>query len=220
MAIQAHNTFDQLTAASDHTRQVGFAAMMARRSQQSVGLGWSTYRRAENGERTKSAALSHSSIDLVMKWGAHWLVFECKALPGCFQTSTRRVDRGPFVTDAQERTRLETTYRVVRSLMEREQIALARKTLNALPVGCLDDPIIVRLRQMLAVPTTKTTQKRDIDRKQDYQWIRDHAEEYRGQWIALNNGQLLANAASLRELMDCVKALRLECPPLVHQINQ
>ena len=103
--------------------------------------------------------------------------------------------------------------------MEREQITLARKALDALPVGQLSDPMIMRLRKMLAVPVTKTSQKRDIDRALDYQWIRDHAQDYRGQWVALDNGELLGAATSLRELLDRVKPLRSEHRPLLHQIS-
>lgn len=220
MAIQLNNVFDQLTADRAHARQTaGLAAMMVHGSEQSFGLGWSRHRRAENGERTRNAALAHSSIDLVMESGANWLVFQCKALPSYVQSARRRVGQSPVPSDAQERTSLETTYRVVLSLMEREQISLARKTLDALPLGRLDDPMIFRLRKMLAVPTSKTSQKRDIDRTQDYKWIRNYAQDYRGKWVALDNGRLLATASSLRELLDCVKALRLEYPPLVHQIS-
>ena len=114
---------------------------------------------------------------------------------------------------------MEITYRVVLSLMESEQVTLARKALDALPVGRLGDPMIVRLRKMLAVPVTKPSQKRDIDRTLDYQWIRDHAQDYRGQWVALNKGELLAAAASLRELLDRVKPLRSEHRPLLHQMS-
>jgi hypothetical protein len=103
--------------------------------------------------------------------------------------------------------------------MEREQIILARKALDFLPVGQLSDPMIVRLRKMLGVPVTKISQKRDIDRALDYQWIRDHAQDYRGQWVALDNGELLGAAASLRELLDRIKPLRSEHRPLLHQIS-
>ena len=36
----------------------------------------------------------------------------------------------------------------------------------------------------------------------DMDWLRAHYNEYRGQWIALRNGQLLGTANSLRELAD------------------
>jgi hypothetical protein len=103
--------------------------------------------------------------------------------------------------------------------MESEQITLARKALAALPVGQLGDPIIIRLRKMLALPVTKTSAKRDIDRTLDYKWIRDHAQDYRGQWVALEKGELIGAATSLRELLDRVKLLRSEHRPLLHQIS-
>jgi len=79
--------------------------------------------------------------------------------------------------------------------------------------------MILRLCNMLAVPVTKISRKRDVDRTLDYQWIGDHAKDYRGQWVALDNGQLLAAAASLRELLDRVKPLRSEHRPLLHEIS-
>ena len=36
----------------------------------------------------------------------------------------------------------------------------------------------------------------------DMDWLRAHYDEYRGQWIALRNGQLLGTAGSLSELAD------------------
>jgi hypothetical protein len=215
------NSFDQSPVDRDRARQsAALAAIMSHSSEPRVGLRWREHCRVGSGGPETAPAVAHSSIDFVMKLGGNWLVFECKALPSYVQTARRRMVQGVVPSDAHERTPLETTYRVVLSLMEREQITLARKALDALPLGRLDHPMIFRLRKMLAVPTTKTSQKRDIDRAQDYQWIRNYAQDYRGKWVALDNGRLLATASSLRELLDCVKALHLESPPLVHQISQ
>lgn len=125
----------------------------------------------------------------------------------------------PICHNEVEQIPVQAIYRVVLSLMEREQISLARKTLDALPVGRLDDPMIARLRKLLAVPTTKTSHNRDIDRAIDYKWIRDHAQEYSGQWVALSNGQLLGTATSLRALLKRINSLELKQRPLLHQIT-
>jgi hypothetical protein len=77
----------------------------------------------------------------------------------------------------------------------------------------------MKLRNTLAAPVTKISQKRDVDRTLDYQWIKDHAKDYRGQWVALDEGELLGAARSLRELLDRVKALHLKRRPLLHQIS-
>ena len=217
-----NNVFNQLTADRDYSRQAaGLAATKMHSLEQSFGLGWPGYCQAENRERTKNAALAHSSIDLVVESAGtpmgNCLAFQCKAWPLAGKHRAEPKKTSPALGLVAEHR--EITYRVALSLMEREQITLARKALDALPVGQLGDPIITRLLKMLAVPVTKTSEKRDIDRALDYQWIRDHAQDYRGQWVALDNGELLGTATSLRELLDRVKPLRSEHRPLLHQIS-
>jgi hypothetical protein len=36
------------------------------------------------------------------------------------------------------------------------------------------------------------------------QWLRNHAEQYRGQWVAVSSGQLLGAAPTLSELREVV----------------
>jgi hypothetical protein len=212
-----NNVFDQMAAGQDYTRQLaGLAAMMVHSSEQSFGLGWPGYQTG-NGERTKNIALALASVHPIAASVGTLMLSQCKEwLPASKQ---RAGQNKPSPAPGVAAENMEITFRVVLSLMEREQITLARKALDSLPVGQLSDPMIVRLRKMLAAPVTKTSQKRDIDRTLDYQWIRDHAQDYRGQWVALDKGELLAAAASLRELLDRVKPLRLEHRPLLHQIS-
>jgi len=118
-----------------------------------------------------------------------------------------------------DRAHQNLTYLAVRNLMEHEQIVAARKVLNALPLGSFDDLLFVGLRKILALPVVTVVQKRDIDRHMDYEWIREHAQEYRGQWVALNEGQLLEAAGSLRELLERIKSVHLDHRPLIHRIQ-
>jgi hypothetical protein len=222
MNIQPNNNvFDQLTASRDYTRHTAeLAAMMAYSSEQSFGWGWPRHCQAENGERTKNVALAPSSIHLAVESTGtlmEGLAFQRKEWPpvGKYKVGQRKPSPSPGVTAES----IEITYRVALSLMDHEQIILARKALDALPVGQLGDPMIVKLRNMLALPVTKTSGKRDIDRTLDYQWIRDHAQDYRGQWVALDKGELLGAATSLRELLDRVKPAGSEHRPLLHQIS-
>lgn len=223
MDIQLNNNvFDQLTAGRGYGQQLaGLPVRTAHSPEQSLGLDWPRHCQAENGERTKNVALALASIPFAVESPGtlvgSWLAFQCSEWP---PASKYRADqKKPSAALGITTERTEITYRVVLSLMEREQIPLARRALDALPVGQLGDPIIVILRKMLAVPITKISEKRDIDRTPDYQWIRDHAQDYRGQWVALDHGKLIAAAASLRELLDRVKPLRSEHRPLLHQIS-
>ena len=105
----------------------------------------------------------------------------------------------------------------VRQLVEREQIAEARKLLDAAPPSLSDEPSLRRWRSLLAPPRVTATQRRDTDRRREYTWLRTHGLEYRGQWVALDAGRLLAAAPSLRELRERLKDCSARFP-LVHHI--
>lgn len=123
------------------------------------------------------------------------------------------------VASDEERIRENLTYLVVRDLIEREQISTARRLLAGLPLEYLSDPLVLRLLKTLAQPVVKACQKQDVDRQKDYDWLREHARKYMGQWVALHDGQLLAASATLRDISEKVKALRLRHPPLLHWIK-
>lgn len=130
-----------------------------------------------------------------------------------------RAIASPLVGGEAGRNPADLACLVVRNLIEREQIAVARNLLEALPLGLVDDPSLARLRKTLALPVVKTSDKLDIDRQDDYKWIRDYGREYQGQWVAVDKGQLLAVAGTLRELLELVKRLPLGGRPLLHRIQ-
>jgi hypothetical protein len=105
------------------------------------------------------------------------------------------------------------------SLIEQSQIYAARRMLNAVPSSLVDDPQVARLRKALAQPVVRVSEKRDTNRSREYQWIREHRQAYRGQWVALAEGGLLTGAPSLRQLLDQLRTLRPARPPLVHHIE-
>lgn len=121
--------------------------------------------------------------------------------------------------DDAERIRENLTYLAVRDLIERDKVSAARELLSGLPLEYLGDPLILRLLRILAPPIVKKSDKQDTDRQKDYAWLRDHARDYTGQWLALDDGRLVAVAATLRDIRAKVKALRLNHPPLLHQVK-
>lgn len=50
------------------------------------------------------------------------------------------------------------------------------------------------------VTVDKRPPDRDIQVNQD--WVKQHRNQYWGQWVALHNGQLLASASSINELVE------------------
>lgn len=45
----------------------------------------------------------------------------------------------------------------------------------------------------------------DPQRRREYAWLREHRDEYAGQYVALSGDQLVAHAADLRELHRLVR---------------
>lgn len=108
---------------------------------------------------------------------------------------------------------------LILDLIEREQIVAARRMLDAAPPTMVSDRRVGRLRRVLAEPSISVSTKRDVDRRREYQWIRDNKQRYQGQWVALDEGLLLASAGSLRQLLEQLKPLRAERPPLLHHVQ-
>lgn len=107
----------------------------------------------------------------------------------------------------------------VRRFIEAEQVPAARKMLEAAPVHILSDPLVARLRSVLAPPVVERVQKRDVDRSLEYEWLRTEGYKYRGRWVALEGKNLLAVASSLRDLREQLRSMPLTRPPLLHRLN-
>jgi hypothetical protein len=60
----------------------------------------------------------------------------------------------------------------------------------------LAPPRIVKARNTLPAASVRA----------DQAWLRHHADEYRGRWVALREGMLLADGATAREVWDCLES--------------
>ncbi len=107
----------------------------------------------------------------------------------------------------------------VRRLIEAEQLVAAREMLAAAPTHILTDPLVARLRSILAPPVVKRVQKRDVDRTREYEWLGTNGHKYHGRWVALDGDRLLAVASSLRELREQLRTLAPIRPPLLHRVD-
>jgi hypothetical protein len=68
-------------------------------------------------------------------------------------------------------------------------------------------PTIKSIYNFLGEPkVTVHKSDRHSDILENNQWLRDHRQEYSGQWVALKNGKLLASANSAKELLHQVNA--------------
>lgn len=50
------------------------------------------------------------------------------------------------------------------------------------------------------------------DHQEDYQWLREHHQDYADQWVALKDGQLLAHGSQLKEVLAAAEAQGVKAP--------
>ena len=67
--------------------------------------------------------------------------------------------------------------------------------------------------------TAQVAGERDVDRTADFQWLKEHAREYVGQWIALFGGDLLAHDGSLKEVLRQLELHPSGKKALLHHIH-
>jgi hypothetical protein len=107
---------------------------------------------------------------------------------------------------------------LVRGLLEQDKVLAARKLLSL--ASASEDAEtraeIARLRRVLAPPIVSRTSVADRDRSREHAWLSRHASEYRGRWVAIDGDELIAHAASLKELRQAISSTR---NPLIHYVG-
>ncbi len=54
------------------------------------------------------------------------------------------------------------------------------------------------------------------NRMPEQEWLREHGQEYSGQWVALNGEELLSHGADARSVRDEARAKGVQTPLMVH----
>jgi len=64
-----------------------------------------------------------------------------------------------------------------------------------------EHPELQKMAHILAPPKVKVSKRASgASRRKDFAWLKQHSAQYRGQWVALKDGELVAAAATLPEL--------------------
>ncbi len=104
---------------------------------------------------------------------------------------------------------------VIWSLVERQQVGAARQLLSSLP----DALEYRKLRALLQRPRTRSAPRRDRERSADFRWLREHGRDYVGRWVALADGNLLAEADSLHALRSQLRQSAPQARALIHLVR-
>ena len=110
----------------------------------------------------------------------------------------------------------------VRCLLDQQKIREARRTLE---IGSSRDPANRQIASLLrAISTGRVSSigRTLSGRERETVWIKQHAHEYRGKWVALEEDRLVAFAATLSELLACLDtgAERKKPPFVQHLISK
>lgn len=90
----------------------------------------------------------------------------------------------------------------IRELVEQDYVSAARELLaEALEKGNHGEDLSGWQRVLAPAKILRVGGELDIDRTPDFQWLKDHGETYRGQWVALFGGELLAHGENLKQLL-------------------
>ncbi|MEA2693216.1 MAG: hypothetical protein QOJ16_2603 [Acidobacteriota bacterium] len=58
----------------------------------------------------------------------------------------------------------------------------------------------------------------DVDRSEEFQWLKENAQTYSGRWVAVSGNELVADALTLEELLKETSSRVLARRPLVHRL--
>lgn len=106
-------------------------------------------------------------------------------------------------------------------LVEADKVGGARRLLaEALEQG-VQEKDLAYWQKVLAKggPGRAVKGELDFDRTPDIQWIREHSETYRGQWVALLVGELLAHSKSLAEVTQVLEQNKPARRPMLYYID-
>ena len=106
----------------------------------------------------------------------------------------------------------------IESLVSAQRINAARALLASVGSTAPGESDLLQWSAVLAEPRTALARLRGKDRTQDYEWLRNNAEKYRGQWVALLAGELVAASDSLKGVLALTKSTNVSNAVLIHKL--
>jgi hypothetical protein len=105
----------------------------------------------------------------------------------------------------------------VRSLLEQADLNTARACLARLKEEWPDSERVARLSRLLtASPVRLETGKSERTRDAEHRWLREHAREYPGRWLALLGDRLIAAEQDLSAVLKQVRKTERPDEVLLH----
>jgi len=113
---------------------------------------------------------------------------------------------------------VDTLLRVIEMALSLNHIALARRLTQIGQEQFPDNEQLKKAARVLAPPVTLGVGPATPELNSTVAWVKEHAAEYQGQWIAVRAGELMAHASSLDELIEKAGGLGMLEETLVHRV--
>ncbi|HEX4962381.1 MAG TPA: DUF5678 domain-containing protein [Thermoanaerobaculia bacterium] len=131
--------------------------------------------------------------------------------------AARKLD--PPAPDPEERTPesfLEDIRAALNAGTQRGAREIAARGLVLFP----DHPELQRLYHALKPGEARSVSgPRQPDRRETFNWIRENAWKYRGQWIAVLDSRLIAASPDFNEVYQAALASNSPVPPVIHLVD-
>jgi hypothetical protein len=72
---------------------------------------------------------------------------------------------------------------------------------------------------VFAPPLVKSVPLQDRARDAEFAWLRNHAQDHKGQWVVLNGAMLLAWGPRLQDILRKLSSAERERDPLFHWVD-
>lgn len=108
--------------------------------------------------------------------------------------------------------------RIREHLMSAEP-GLAQEVLAEAVAAGVTGPDIERLQKLLGPPRVRVSPIKDVNRSAEFNWLRQHSRAYQGEWVAVLKDELVAHAATLKEVLAELDRRPTPESPLLHFIQ-
>jgi hypothetical protein len=107
----------------------------------------------------------------------------------------------------------------VRLLVEQDRVSAARALITHQDSIGSPREDAAAWAKVLAEPHAATRTDGGWDHTADYEWLSEHEDAYRGYWVALRGGVLIAKAESFKDLLQALGPEKRAIGTLVHKIR-
>lgn len=120
-----------------------------------------------------------------------------------------------------EEASLDEHAQAIRALLEGDQILAAKREARRRAELFPDHPWLQQANRVLNPTRVVAVPARDqhVDWKKEYDWLRRNRDEYRGKWVALVEGELIACSDSFDDVVRQARERDLKVTPLVHRVE-